>query len=272
MYGSTPEVMANMWSDLLRSDIPNAICTEDNKSLDGFRHFLMAHCFLWGYPRNFTWLRVMFFPIGEKESQGERFWRWVFKIQSLLPSTIKWMDRWDDPDDPNCEIFIIGVDGTDCKTWEPKHPTFPVDPKSMSHKFKHGGLKHEIAVAIYEDRIVWVNGPFPAGRHDMTIFREDGLKKRMPEDKMAVLDRGCRTSRKDEAHRLATPMIGDDAELHIFMSRVRCRTETVMGRLKEFKCLSETFRHGVEKHEWCFKAVAVIVQYQMDHGNYLYEV
>ena len=147
-----------------------------------------------------------------------------------------------------------------------------MDRQRMSHKFHHAALKYEIGVAIYENKIVWVNGPFPGGRHDLTIFREDGLKDRMPNGKIAIVDRGYNTSKPDEVNTLARPQIGDDPEMHRFMSWVRCRTETVMGRLKNFACLSGTFRHGEEKHEWSFKACAVLVQYQIDHGAYLYEV
>lgn len=272
MFGSTPEVIASMWYDLMTTQVPNASCVEADKTLKGFRHFCMAHCFLWGYPRNTTWLRVLFFPIGEKQTRGEPLWRWVRKMQALLPTKIKFLDRWDDMDNEHCEKFIMGVDGTDCMTWERQHEVFPIDRQRASHKFKHAALKYEIGVAIYENRIVWVNGPFKGGRHDLTIFREDGLKDRMPEGKIAVLDRGYRTSKKDEVNVMATPQLDDPPELHKYMSRVRCRTETVMGRLKQFQCLSQMFHHGDEKHEWAFKACAVIVQYQIDHGAYLYDV
>jgi hypothetical protein len=272
MYDSSTEVVASLWYDLMNTNVPNAMCLDSEKSLTGFKTFLMAQCFLFGYPRNSTWLCVLFFPIGEKDTRGDPVWRWVRKVQALLPTKIKFLDRFDQPNNPDCETFIIGVDGTDCRTWEKKHDIFPMDRQLYSQKFSHAALKYEIGVAIFEDKIVWVNGPFPGGRHDLTIFREDGLKERMPDNKIAVLDRGYRSSKADEVNMLATPQENDDPEIHQFMSRVRCRTETVMGRLKNFKCLSETFRHGKEKHEWAFKACAVIVQYQIDHGAYLYEV
>ena len=271
MYGSLPEVIAAIWYDLMHTQVPSAVCVESEKTLRGFRQFLMAHCFLWGYPRNATWLRVLFFPIGEKQTRGEPLWAWIRKMAALLTTKIKFLDRWNDEDD-DVEVFILGIDGTDCKTHERQHETFPMDRQLMSHKFNHAALKYEIGVAIFDDKICWVNGPFPGGRHDLTIFREDGLKDRMPEGKVGVADRGYRTSKPDEVNVLATPQIGDDPELHRFMSRVRCRTETVMGRFKAFDVLSGTFRHGDDKHEFSFKAVAVIVQYQIDHGAYLYQV
>ena len=163
-------------------------------------------------------------------------------MAALLPTKIKFIDRWDDADDPHCENFIIGVDGTDCKTWERKHDIFPMDRPLMSHKFNHAALKYEIGVAIYEDKILWVNGPFPGTRYDMAIFRQDGPKERMPQGKIAVLDRGYQTSKPDEVNMLATPQMNDDPEVNKFMSQVRCQTETVMGRLKSFK-ISSDVRH-----------------------------
>ena len=272
MCGSSPEGLTHIWCDLMNTAIPNALCVESEKTLDGCRGFLMANCFLWGCPKNATWLRILFFPIGEKCTRGEPLWTWVRKIQALLPTKINFLDRFDDANDPHCEMFIVGIDGTDCKTWERQHEVFPMDRKQMSHKFNHAALKHEIGVAMRENKIVWVNGPFPGGRHDLTIFREDGLKDRMPEGKIAVVDRGHATSKNDEVNVLAPPQIGDDPQIHRFMSRVRCRTETVMGRLKSFKVLSDTFRHGEQKHEWAFKACAVIVQCQIDHGAFLCDV
>lgn len=272
MYGSSPTILASLWHDLMITDVLNASCDDADRTIRGFKQFMMANCFLWGYPRNSTWLRMLFFPVGEKDTRGEPIWRWIRKIQALLPTKIKFLDRFDDIADPYCEMFIIGVDGTDCRMWERQHETMPMDRQLMSHKFNHAAFKYEIGVAIYENKIVWVNGPFKGGRHDLRIFREDGLKERMPEGKILVADRGYQSSKKDEVNMIATPTIGDDPEIHRFMGRVRCRTETVMGRLKGFKILSETFHHGPEKHEWAFKACAVIVQYHLDHGAYLYDV
>ena len=45
--------------------------------------------------------------------------------------------------------------------------------------------------------------------------------------------------------------------------------------IKSFKCLSDVFHHGMEKHKVAFEAVCVIVQYryyQMDNGAELFDV
>ena len=94
----------------------------------------------------------------------------------------------------------------------------------------------------------------------------------MPRNKMAIADKGYVTSRADEQGIFATPNPSDPQELKNFKSRARCRHETFNGRIKFFKCLSETFRHGIEKHKIALEAVCVIVQYQMDNGSEIFAV
>jgi hypothetical protein len=57
-----------------------------------------------------------------------------------------------------------------------------------------------------------------------------------------------------------------------FKSRVRLRHESFNGRLKDFKALTDTFRHTREKQGVAVVAVVVIIQYQMDNGKPLFDV
>ena len=43
--------------------------------------------------------------------------------------------------------------------------------------------------------------------------------------------------------------------------------KTVNERFKNFGCMSEKFRHSIEKHGWCFFCVAIIVQLSMTMGS-----
>ena len=173
-------------------------------------------------------------------------------------------------DDPNSEIFIVSVDGTDFRMWEQKHPTLPIDRKQYSKKFNHGAAKYEIALSVVRPKCVWISGPHRGGKHDLTIFRE-GLKAKMPPGKRAIADRGYVTNQPDE-RMLSTPSAKDSKELNNFKSRARLRQETFNGRLKFFCCLAETFRHGLDKHKLALEAVCVIVQYQMDNGSEIFAV
>ena len=269
-YGSPPMLCAALWDDLRNTDVASARIPENERNLKGLKLFLIAQHLLWAYPKNRRLIQLMFYPIGEKDTYGTNLWKWVGRISALLPTKIRWQDRFDDPD---AEIFILSLDGVDCRTNEKRdHPLFPFDPQQHSHKYKHAALKYEIALAIYSDHIVWVNGPFKGSKHDLTILREgqeDGsgtLLERIPEGKLMTADRGYKTGRPEEMHKVAFKRDDDPIELKRFKGRVQSRHETVNSRIKQFECVAQTFRHGEEKHEAAFKAVCVIVQYQLDLG------
>ena len=62
---------------------------------------------------------------------------------------------------------------------------------------------------------------------------------------------------------------------HVFISKSdikakkmsRGRHETINRRMKQFNCLSQTFRHHVNNHQDVFQAVAVITQISFDCGE-----
>jgi len=256
-----------MWYDLCNTDLPDARLADEEKTSGGFRRFMMAHYFLWNYPRN-SHLLSSRFGICERNCRGEPLWRWIKKIAALKETKIKWDDQFNAP---QSQRFIITVDGTDFRVHEKKHPTLPIDRKQCSQKFNHGALKYEIGISIFQSKCVWLNGPFPGGTHDMRIFRS-ALLQEIPEGKLVVADRGYRTSNIEERNKLSLPDNMDHPYLNNFKSRARLRHETFNGRLKTYKCLSETWRHGEEKHKHAFVAVCVCTQYNMDNGDELFSV
>jgi hypothetical protein len=153
-----------------------------------------------------------------------------------------------------------------------KHPTLSQDRTQMSHKFKHGALKYEIAVSNYHSQVCWIGGPHRGGKHDLTMFREGGLKQKFADGKLCNVDRGYHSGRADEKM-LCLPNLRDSKALNNFKSRSRLRGETFNGRLKTYEILNQTFRGGnQEKHRLAFEAVVVIWQYRMDNGEPLFEV
>ena len=199
---------------------------------------------------------------------GKRLWTWIERIAWLAKKKIVW-----DPelDLDHTEIFGISADGVDFKMWERQHPEFPYDTKAMSHKFKSCGAKYLIALSVHRPQCVFIEGPFRGGKGDLDIFRESGLMQKLKESgKIAILDRGYRTKYAHEKKHFSLPDYMDSKELNNFKSRARLRQETFNGRLKFFKALSGTFENGFEKHGIALRAVAVIVQYQMDNGSPIY--
>jgi hypothetical protein len=265
-YGSDDVDLASMWHDLMTTTIPDAKLTTKEKSEKGFKAFMMAHHFLWTYPKNAN-LFASRFSICERYCRGEPLWRWIAKIAALKAKKIVWDPRLDAD---NTEIFVLTTDGTDFKMWEKKHPTLPIDRKQCSHKFNHAAVKYEIALSVFEPKCVWISGPHKGAKHDITIFRE-GLKDKVKDGKKIIVDRGYISNKPDE-RMLSQPSALDSKELNNFKSRARLRQETFNGRLKYFNALAQTFRHTIPQHGLVLEAVCVIVQYQMDNGRPIFDV
>lgn len=262
-YGSSSIDLAEMWYDLCSTTDGPAKLRKREKSEKGFKCFMVAHHFLWTYPKNAEILADNF-SMCEKYARGNKLWRWVGKIAALKGRKIVWNDE--KYSSPNSAIFIITIDGTDFKIWEPKHPTMPLDKGYFSKKFSHGAVKYEIAIDVYSAKCVWVNGPFRGGFNDKSMY-QSGLQAKIPKGKLGIVDGGYSGCKE-----LCIPNPKDPMPLRQMKSRARLRHETFNGRLKFFNCLSQTFRHGINKHKMAFEAVCVTVQYQMDNGSRIYDV
>jgi hypothetical protein len=158
------------------------------------------------------------------------------------------------------------VDGTDCSVKEPR----PFDTKIFSKKLNGPGVKYEVGVSIQTCDIVWINGPFKAGKQDTTIFQEDGMQAALCDDECVEADAGYR------GDLLMNPNVAQSSDDRVDKSHVRGRHETVNGRLKNFNILDDVFRTTgpdmFEKHGLAFGAVAVIVQLGFELHGHLYDV
>ena len=66
---------------------------------------------------------------------------------------------------------------------EPIHPVLGKNPKFYSHKFQQAALLYELACSIYENKLVWMRGPFNASRHDIKFCRYRDEKAREKREK-----------------------------------------------------------------------------------------
>jgi hypothetical protein len=104
------------------------------------------------------------------------------------------------------------VDGVESACQEPH----PFDEGIFSKKLDGPGCKCEIGICIRTGAIAWVNGPFKAGRHDVTIFVEDGLKDALADDEAVEVDAGCQGD-----DQLKNPNISQSRKDRIQKSKVR---------------------------------------------------
>ena len=283
LYGSHPMVLRAQWNDLLKSDDAKVQLNNYDKSEVGFHMYMVAQNFLWTYPKNHEVLSSHFAFLSSRSAYGAPLWKWVGRIAALRAKKIIWPES--SFNDPNAEIFIIGVDGVDFKVWEKKHPLVNKDSKMCSHKFKSAGVKYEIGVSSYDSKCVWISGPFRCGKHDATIYQgkedladyafrrrlglpvHECLEEKMPAGKLAVAD-----SIYSKGKHTAVPNPCDSKMLHNHKARIRCRQESFNGRLKNYAILSQCFRHDLKKHKVALEAIAVTIQYQMDLGDELFQV
>lgn len=156
-------------------------------------------------------------------------------------------------------VAKLSVDGTDCSIYEP----FPFDTKWWSHKTNGPALRYELGVAVQSNHIVWVNGPFPAGEYpDISIFRTllKSVLKRCREK--AICDGGY----KGEPRRVQ--MKGDTnltQETRAFNDLARARHETVNGRIKKYRSMTDRWRHGRDRHHFAFMAVVCLTQMELEY-------
>lgn len=166
-FGSKPGVYAAIWSDLQQTTI-DAARVDIDAMKTRLEHMLMATHFLKCYLTASQSEAI--FKLSDT-TICKWVWFYVGKLRALKEDKIVWPSHWNPSNNATDEsIFIITVDGVHCRICEPKHPHYSKNPAFYSHKFKQAGLSYEIALSVYENRCVSMNGPFAAGKNDLSIF------------------------------------------------------------------------------------------------------
>jgi DDE superfamily endonuclease len=264
-YGIEPKTFCEVLRDVQKLDDPHRI------KVPSPYHLLMTLEWFRTYKTEFELTTV--FLISESTVSKE-LWKYTRAIQALKERKIKW--PWGPNGGADEEVFIVSVDGVHCTISEPrKMPS----SKWFSHKTHGPAVGYEIAISLQQNRVVHVNGPYPAGVPDITIFQaEGGLKSKMPDGKFATADRGYRGKPK-----LRIPNNRDAPLVKEFKKRSQARHETFNARLKSFKILSTRFRHRHshrgnpsvtchDNHKAAFEAVCVLIQYDMENGHPLFAI
>ena len=151
------------------------------------------------------------------------------------------------------------VDGTDFRI--PQKGAATKGNAFASHKYVgKSTLRYELGVDILAGNLVWIQGPYPAGKYtDINIFNK-------------VL-RNFLKRYRGHPDKIKCP--GNDtnpAENRWMQGRVRARHKMLNGRLKNWGILSQVFRHHITMHGDVFRACAVVTQLTIQDSEPLFEV
>jgi hypothetical protein len=144
-------------------------------------------------------------------------------------------------------------------------------PSSRPTKYAgKSALRYELGVDILAGNLVWIQGPYPAGKYtDIKIFIKVLRNFLEPGERVEADDEGYR----GHPDKIKCP--GNDAnptENWAMQGRVRARHETLNGRLKNWGILSQVFHHHIMTHGDVFRACAVVTQLIVENGEPLFEV
>jgi hypothetical protein len=148
------------------------------------------------------------------------------------------------------------VDGTDFR--DPQRGTATKGNAFASHKYaEKSALRYELDVSILGGDLVWIQGPYPAGKFtDIKIFNKV-LRH--------FLDPGERVEANEgyvgHPNKIKCPQnVGNPAEKWAMQGRVRACRETLNGRLKNWGILSQVYRHYIMRYGEVFRPCAVVTQ------------
>ncbi len=155
------------------------------------------------------------------------------------------------------------VDGTDFRIPQQGSAT-PGNPFG-SHKYAgKSALRYELGVSILGGDLVWIQGPYPAGKFpDIAIFNKV-LRNFLDPGEQVEADEGY----AGHPEKIVCPTNpGYSTERRAMSGRARARHETLNGRLKNWGILSQVFRHRIQLHGAVFRACAVMTQVGINIGE-----
>lgn len=258
-YGSSPYICATIWESLQTTTLEDARIPPEMLSV---KYFLMAMNHLKQYPTEQD--RAARFHVSEKWGRM-KCWYYIEKIAALKAEKIYW------PDDlmHDSEIWCMSVDGTHFWIQEPAHSEFSMDTKYFSHKCAKAALNYELGIALSSNRLIWMNGPYPAGENDGSVFKNHGLKDKLRSiNKKAIGDLGY----AGHYNEISIPNASDYSFVKLFKSRALKRHETFNGMIKRFHSMDGRFRHSIDRFKSCFEAIAVICQYKIESDQPLFDI
>jgi hypothetical protein len=158
---------------------------------------------------------------------------------------------------------LMSIDGTDFRV--PQKGLPKKGNAFASHKYAgKSALRYELGISILGGDLVWIQGPYPAGKYiDIIIFNKVLTNFLEPGERVEA-DDGYR----GHADKIKRPTNDANPTENLGMQgRVRARHETFNGRLKSWGILSQVFRHHISLHGDVFRTCTVLTQLSIDNGE-----
>ena len=257
-FGASPAVLCTIYKDL--QEVNNEFIQLEGSTAN-LKWFLRTILYLRRYPIEDDFETI--FHLSSRYVRGP-IWKMIEKIQALKMKKIIW------PDDLSFgDIWVMTVDGTHVWIEEPAHEVYSQDSDYFSHKFNKAGINYEIGISLATRKVIWMNGPFKAGRNDLQIFVKEGLENRLQMLGQKAIGDGIYRGHENT---ISYPNYHDSYAVKKFKSRALKSHEDYNGMCKTFKILSGRFRHGVQKIASAFESVAVICEYKIEADEPLFDV
>ena len=164
----------------------------------------------------------------------------------------------------------MSINGTNF--WIPQTGDAKTGNTFASHKYAFkSALHYKIRVSIIGGDLVWIQGPYPAGRFtDIATLNKVLCHFREP-SKRVEADNGY----VGTANKIKCPDNPcNPAENKGMQSRARYRHETINGRFKtcRWEILKNTYHHDIRPHGKVFWKIAIITQLEISNSSPLFSV
>jgi hypothetical protein len=127
----------------------------------------------------------------------------------------------------------------------------------------------EIGISIIGGGLVWIQGPYPAGRFNFIAIFNKVLRHSLEPGERVEADNGY-VGAADKIKCPDNPC--NPVENEGMQSRARYRHETINGRFKTWGILQQTYRHGIRRHGKVFRAIAIMTQLAISNGSPLFSI
>ncbi len=163
---------------------------------------------------------------------------------------------------------LMSIDGTDFRI--PRTGEAKTGNWFASHKYSFkSALHYEIGVSIIGGDLVWIQGPYPAGRFNEIAIFNKVLRHFLEPGERVEADNGY-FGAADKIMCSENPC--NPVENKGMQSRARYRHETIDGRFKTWGILQQMYCHDIRRHDEVFRAIAMMTQLAISNGSLLFSV